>query len=52
LVFKRVTALKSLQWIHPLGHQEKLAYECPQFADPTHEPAAGKFLISFIAALN
>jgi hypothetical protein len=32
----------SLRWIRPLGHQEKLAYNCPRLADPSHEPAAGK----------
>jgi hypothetical protein len=38
----------TLRWIHPLSHQDNLAYECPQFADPTHEPAASKILNSFI----
>jgi hypothetical protein len=28
--------------IRPLGHQEKLAYDCPQLVDLSHEPAAGK----------
>jgi hypothetical protein len=32
----------TLQQIHPLGHQEKLAYECPWLADPSREPATGK----------
>jgi hypothetical protein len=32
----------TLRWICPLGHQEKMAYECPRLADPSHEPAAGK----------
>jgi hypothetical protein len=31
--------------ICPLGHQEKLAYECPQLVDPCHEPTVGKILI-------
>jgi hypothetical protein len=31
------------RWIHPLGHQEKLAYECPLLADLSHEPTAGNF---------
>jgi hypothetical protein len=32
----------TLRRIHPLGHQKKLAYECPRLADPSHEPAAGR----------
>jgi hypothetical protein len=32
----------TLQWIHPLGRQEKLAYECPRLAGPSHEPSAGR----------
>jgi hypothetical protein len=32
----------TLRWIRPLGHREKLAYECPRLADPSHEPATGK----------
>jgi hypothetical protein len=38
----------TLWWIHPLDHREKLAYECPQLADPTREPVDGKILISFV----
>jgi hypothetical protein len=30
------------QLIHPLGRREKLAYECPWLADPSHELAGGK----------
>jgi hypothetical protein len=30
------------RWIRPLGHREKLAYECPRLADPSHDPADGK----------
>jgi hypothetical protein len=34
--------------IHPLGHREKLALECPRLADLSREPASGKiFIISF-----
>jgi hypothetical protein len=34
--------------IRPLGHWEKLAFECPRLADPSHEPASGKiFILSF-----
>jgi hypothetical protein len=33
----------TLRWIHPLGHREKLAYECPRLADPSREPTAGNF---------
>jgi hypothetical protein len=32
----------TLRWIHPLGHREKLAYECPRLADPNREPATGR----------
>jgi hypothetical protein len=28
-----------LRWIHPLGHWEKLAYECPRLADLNRYPA-------------
>jgi hypothetical protein len=42
----------TLRWIHPLDHQEKLAYECPRLADPTHEPADGKILNSFVADIE
>jgi hypothetical protein len=38
----------SLRWIRPLGHREKLAYECPLLADLTHEPTNGKILIFFV----
>jgi hypothetical protein len=32
----------TLQRIRPLGHREKLAYECPWLADPNHEPTVHK----------
>jgi hypothetical protein len=32
----------TLQWIRPLGHWEKLAYDCPWLANLSREPAAGK----------
>jgi hypothetical protein len=32
----------TLPWIHPLSHREKLAYECPRLADPSHDPATGR----------
>jgi hypothetical protein len=32
----------TLRRIHPLGRQEKLAYECPRLADPSCELAAGR----------
>jgi hypothetical protein len=35
----------TLRWIHPLGHREKLAYECPWLADPSRESTAGRILI-------
>jgi hypothetical protein len=31
-----------LRRIHPLGHQENLAFECPRLADPSRYPAAGE----------
>jgi hypothetical protein len=34
----------TLRWIHPLGHREKLAYECSWLADLIHEPTEGKIL--------
>jgi hypothetical protein len=37
----------TLQWIRPLGRREKLAFECPRFADPTRDPPASKILNSF-----
>jgi hypothetical protein len=39
----------TLRPISPLGHREKLAYECPWLADPTREPASSNILISFVA---
>jgi hypothetical protein len=33
--------------IHPLGHQEKLAFEFPRRADPSREPASGMIFIIF-----
>jgi hypothetical protein len=39
----------TLQQIHPIGHWEKLAYECLWLVDPSHEPAAGNiFSFAFI----
>jgi hypothetical protein len=35
----------TLQWICPLSHQEKLAFECPWLADPNREPADGMTFI-------
>jgi hypothetical protein len=35
----------TLWWIRPLGRREKLAFECPWLADPTHEPTDGKMFI-------
>jgi hypothetical protein len=32
----------TLWWILPLGHWEKLVYECPRFYDPNHERAASR----------
>jgi hypothetical protein len=32
----------TLWWIHPLGHREKLAYDCPRLVDPSREPTTGK----------
>jgi hypothetical protein len=42
----------TLRWIHPLSHQEKLAYECPRFVDPNRQPADGKILTSFTANIE
>jgi hypothetical protein len=28
-----------LRRIHPLGYRDALAYECPQIANPSHDPA-------------
>jgi hypothetical protein len=36
-----------LHQIHPLGRREKLAFECPRFSDPSHEPAEGKSAFFF-----
>jgi hypothetical protein len=36
-----------LQWIHPLGHRDKYAYECPWIVDPNPEPAEGKLSILY-----
>jgi hypothetical protein len=33
----------TLRQIHPLDHWDKLTYECLQQANPSHEPADGKF---------
>jgi hypothetical protein len=33
----------TLRQIFPLGHREKLTYECPRLPDPSHEPVAGNF---------
>jgi hypothetical protein len=35
------------RWIHPLGRQDKYAYECPRMADPNREPEDGKLSIVF-----
>jgi hypothetical protein len=32
----------TLRWIRPLGHWEKLAFECPRLADPSRELVDGK----------
>jgi hypothetical protein len=32
----------TLRWIHPLGCLDKLAYEFPWLADPSHEPTDSK----------
>jgi hypothetical protein len=34
----------TLRWMCPLGHQEKLAFECPWLADPNHDSPASKIL--------
>jgi hypothetical protein len=31
-----------LRQIHPLGHRDKLAFECPQMANPSRDPADGQ----------
>jgi hypothetical protein len=36
----------TLRWIHPRGHRDKLAYECPWLDDPSCEPAARKIFES------
>jgi hypothetical protein len=36
------------QRIRPLGHPEKLTFECPRLANLSREPASGKiFILSF-----
>jgi hypothetical protein len=42
----------TLRRIRPLGRQEKLAYECPRFANPSREPADGKILTSSTANIK
>jgi hypothetical protein len=42
----------TLQQIRPLGHREKLAYECPRLADPSRDPVDSKILTYFIAAAS
>jgi hypothetical protein len=37
----------TLQRIHPLGHREKLTFECPRLVDPTRDPLVGKTLNFF-----
>jgi hypothetical protein len=39
----------TLQRIHPLGHQEKVVYECSCLADLTREPAKGNILNYLVA---
>jgi hypothetical protein len=34
----------TLRWIRPLSHREKLAFECPQLADPNRDLSASKIL--------
>jgi hypothetical protein len=34
----------TLQRIRPLSSWEKLAYKCPQLADPSHKPSTGRIL--------
>jgi hypothetical protein len=36
-----------LRRIHPLGHREKLTFECPRLSDPSREPAKGKSAFFF-----
>jgi hypothetical protein len=35
-----------LRQIHPHGHREKLAFECPRLSDPSREPTEGKSAFS------
>jgi hypothetical protein len=42
----------TLWQIRPLGHREKIAYECPRLADPSRDHAASKISISFTAAAD
>jgi hypothetical protein len=41
-----------LQWIHPLGRQKKLAFECPRMADPYHKPLEGCLFVFFSILLT
>jgi hypothetical protein len=41
----------TLQW-GPLGHREKLAFECPWLADPNRDPPAGKILNLFLSSMH
>jgi hypothetical protein len=38
----------TLWWIHPLGHRDKPAFECPRLADPSRDPNDSKISVSFI----
>jgi hypothetical protein len=40
----------NLRWIRPLGPWEKMVYEDPRLAGPSHDPTNSKILTSFIVA--
>jgi hypothetical protein len=42
----------TLQRIHPIGHQDKLAYECSWLADPCCDPTDSKILTSFVTDVD
>jgi hypothetical protein len=41
-----------LRWIHPLGRQKKLAFECPRMADPYCEPPEGCPFVFFLRIID
>jgi hypothetical protein len=42
----------TLRRIRPLGHREKLAFECSWLADPNRDPLAGKILNLLLLSMH